>query len=31
MTDSAKVIGAIVANTVDMSGNSIVRCPLVSP
>ena len=31
MTDNAKVVGAIVANTVNLAGNSIVKCPTVSP
>lgn len=31
MTDSSKVNGAIVANTVNLSGNSFVRVPVVSP
>lgn len=31
LKDNSKLIGAVVANTVNLSGNSIVRCPTVSP
>lgn len=31
LTDSSKVNGVIIANSVNLSGNSIVRVPVVSP
>ena len=31
MADNSKLLGAAIVNTVNMSGNSIIRCPNVSP
>lgn len=31
MADNSKLYGALIANTVSLSGNSIVKCPTVSP
>jgi hypothetical protein len=31
MSGDSKLLGAAIVNTVNMSGNSIIRCPNVSP